>query len=186
MTVRAEDGGVVMGSGATLNAYTEAWLADRAGRRRRPSTVREYEYRLRKWVLPHLGAARLRTLTVTQVEDLLDDLVEQGLAEGTVKSIRNALAALLQDAVRARHLSANVARTAQMPEFPDSGDRLPNVPTDAQVVALLEAARGSEIEGLLGTHRRYWCQDWRSVSDAVDRCGSGPRAMVRASHDHTG
>ena len=138
-----------MGSGATLTAYTESWLADQAGRRRRPSTVREYEYRLRKWVLSKLGATRVRNLTVTQVEDLLDDLMEQGLAEGTVKSIRNALAAVLQDAVRARHLTANVARTAQMPEFPESGDQTAKMPTDAQVVALLEAARDSDLEDLL-------------------------------------
>ena len=149
MTVRAEDGDVVIGSGAILTAYTESWLADRAGRRRRPSTVREYEYRLRKWVLPKLGATRVRNLTVTQVEDLLDDLVAQGLAEGTVKSIRNALPAVLQDAARARHLTANVARTAQMPEFPESGDHTAKMPTGAQVVALLEAARDSELEDLL-------------------------------------
>lgn len=149
MNGKADAGTPVLDAGATVKAYAELWLTDRAGRRRRESTVREYGYRLRQYVLPTLGRLRLRELTVVDVEDLLDALVAKGLARGTVTAIRNALAAMLQDAVRARQLSVNVARSAQLPEIGTSDTKQIEIPTDAQVGALINKARGTELEPVI-------------------------------------
>ncbi len=116
MLTRRESGQVLLDAGATLATYGRAWLEDRAGRRRRESTVREYGWRLEKYVYPAIGGVRLRRLTALDVEDMLDGMASRGLSESTLRSVRNALAALLQDAVRARHLQGNVARSAQLPE----------------------------------------------------------------------
>lgn len=99
-------------------------------------------------IVPLIGGIRLRELTVIDVEDALDDLARRGLGRSTIAGTRNALAAVLQDAVRARHLSANLARMALLPE-----DAAPpsetSYPTSAQVVELLDAAVGTRLEYLL-------------------------------------
>lgn len=145
MTARADQGETILDAGATLRAYCETWLTDRAGKRRRESTVREYAYRMNKWVLPKLGSLRLREVTVIDVEDLLDGLVAKGLAAGSVVAIRNALAALMHDAVRARHLRVNVARMAQLPESVAGRGKPVVPPTDEQVKALVKHVAGSDL-----------------------------------------
>lgn len=143
MAVRADDGDSVLDSGLSLDRYVEAWLEERAGKRRAESTVREYGYRLDKWVLPILGRMRLREVTVVDVEDMLDALADQGLSEGTLKAIRNALAAVFTDAQRARQVTSNPARVAQLPERGNRGSGTGRrvTPTDAQVAALVEACQ---------------------------------------------
>ena len=77
MNTRADAGVPVVDAGATVAAYSAAWINDRAGRRRRESTVREYEYRLTRYVLPALGRMRLREVTVVDVEDLFGVVAER-------------------------------------------------------------------------------------------------------------
>ena len=72
------------------------------------------------------------------VEDALDELVESGLSASTVRGSRIALAAMLTDAVRARHLAVNVAALARLPEMDRSARA--EVPTSVQVLDLLDAA----------------------------------------------
>jgi integrase len=149
MTARADEGETILDAGATLRAYCETWITDRAGKRRRESTVREYEYRMSRWVLPKLGSLRLREVTVVDVEDLLDGLVAKGLSAGTVVAIRNALAALMHDAVRARHLRVNVARMAQLPESVAGRGKPVVPPTDEQVQALVKHVAGTDLSPIV-------------------------------------
>jgi hypothetical protein len=82
------------------------------------------------------------------VEDVLDELAAEGLGEATLKGARNALAAMLSDAVRARKLSANVATAARLPEdMPDRKARV--VPTPAQVVDLIDATRSTDLGAIV-------------------------------------
>lgn len=145
MTARADEGETILDAGATLSAYSETWLTDRAGKRRRETTVREYRYRMETWVLPVIGGLRLREVTVVDVEDLLDRLVAKGLAAGTVVAIRNALAALMHDAGRARHLRVNVARMAQLPESVAGRGNPVVPPTDKQVQDLVQHVAGTDL-----------------------------------------
>lgn len=148
MATRSEGGQVVLEAGTTLRSYGETWLEMRAGRRRRESTAAAYTYRLRRYVWPRLGGMRLRELTALDVEDMLDELARRGLAMETIKGVRNALAAVLSDAVRGRELTGNVARDAHLPE---SARRTKEVepPTVEQVAALLDAVDGTELGPLL-------------------------------------
>jgi len=148
MLSRADSGTPITDSGVTLSAYVEVWLADRAGRRRRESTVREYAWRLSKYVLPVLGGLRVKAIHVHHVEDLLDGIAAQGLSRSTVRAVRNALAAVLSDAVRARHLAVNVAAQAQIPEGASIA-RATRAPTSLEVQGLLQVASGTDIEPLL-------------------------------------
>jgi integrase len=148
MLARADSGEVVLDVSATLRAYCKAWLADRAGRRRSQATVREYKRRLESYVLPKIGGIKVKALTVVDVEDVLDDLAAEGLGEASLKGARNALAAMLSDAVRARKLKANVATLARLPEdMPARKIRI--VPTPDQVVALIDSTKGTDLGAIV-------------------------------------
>lgn len=147
MATRAEDGQVVLGAGMTVETYVSAWLDGRGSRRRRESTVREYRRRLEGYVVPFLGGIKVRDLTVLDVEDLLESMARKGLGRWSIVGTRNALSAVLRDAVRAGHVPANAARLAELPGV--KAPEAKGAPTDAQVAALLEAAKGTELEYLL-------------------------------------
>jgi integrase len=148
MLARADSGEVVLDVSATLRAYCTAWLSDRAGRRRSQSTVREYKRRLESYVLPRIGGIKVKALTVVDVEDVLDDLAADGLSESTLKGTRNALAALLSDAVRARKLAVNVATKATLPEDV-KGCQVRIVPTPIQVVDAIDSTRGTDLGAIV-------------------------------------
>lgn len=149
MASRADTGDVVLDAGASVRAYSAAWLEGRAGKKRRASTVREYQYRIDKWIIPALGSMRLREVTVLDVEDLLDSLAGKGMKSESVRAVRNTLAAMMRDAVRAKHLSVNTASQAQLPERGESEPEHISIPTDAQVQALIKSVRGSDLEAVV-------------------------------------
>lgn len=149
MLSRTDAGEPALDVAASLRSYAAAWLADRAGRRRSPATVREYRRRLEQYVLPRVGGIKVSALTIVDVEDMLDELAAQGLSAASIKGARNALAAMLSDARKARQLAANVATAAQLPEsITEAAPRI--VPTPQQVVALIDATAGTDL-GVLVT-----------------------------------
>jgi integrase len=148
MLNRAESGAPVLDVRGTVAAYAGVWLSDRAGRRRSASTVREYRRRLEGYVLPAIGGVKVAALSVLDVEDVLDRMAAAGLSESTIRGTRNALSAMLADAVRSRLLAANVARTARLPEQ-SRGARVRVVPQPADVVRLLDSTEGTDLGALV-------------------------------------
>ena len=148
MATRAEEGRVVLAKGATLRKWVEAWAPERAGRRRRASTVRQYVYKLEHYVLPEIGGIRLSELTPLDVDDLAHALADRGLSHSTVKGCLVALAACLSDARRGRLIGSNPAAGIEVPErAPRTAQVVP--PTVEQVAAVIEATKGTEVEALV-------------------------------------
>lgn len=148
MQSRADAREPVLDVSASVRSYAGAWLNDRAGRRREASTVREYRRRLEDYVLPQIGGIKVSALTMLDVEDVLDTLAKSGKSEATIRGTRNALAAMLSDAVRAQKLKVNVAAQARLPEkVVKPAARV--VPTPEQVVALLDATTGTDLGALV-------------------------------------
>jgi integrase len=149
MVVHAEDGHVVLARASTLRSWARSWVdSGRAARRRRPSTVAAYDYRLTAYVLPRIGGVRLRELTALDVDDLAHDLAAAGYSHATIKGALVALAACLADAVKGRHVPVNVAAGVEVPERAQR-TRQAVAPTAAQVRAVVEGARGSSVEALV-------------------------------------
>jgi integrase len=148
MMVKAERGEVVLAKGATLRTWVAEWLPERAGRRRRESTVAAYAYRLRTYVLPEVGGVRLRELTPLVVDDLAHALVRRGLSHSTVKGCLVALSACLADAQRGRLIDSNPAAGVEVPEQAQrTGEVVP--PTVEQVQAVLAAVDGTDLAPLV-------------------------------------
>ena len=148
MATRAESGQVVLAKGATRRTWAEEWERERAGRRRRPSIVAAYSYRLKAYVLPEIGGMRLRELSALDVDDLAHALAARGLSAATIKGALIALAACLSDAVRGRLIDTNPAKGVEVPE---SAPRTAEVvaPTPEQVRKIVEATHGTELGGLV-------------------------------------
>lgn len=147
MAARARKKKPLVDSPMRLDKYVDSWLEGRAGRRRRPSTVREYERRLRSYVIPALGHTPLRDLTSLDVENLMDGLKSRGLSSSTICGTRNALAAVLTDAMKVGDLQENVARSAELPELAEPARA--SAPQHDQVSKLLAVSMDTEYEALI-------------------------------------
>ena len=87
--------------GPTL-AAAEQWLADmraghitnRSGDPFKPSAIRAYADNFRLRVLPELGHLRLREVTTRDVQRLIDKLVRDDLAPGTIDATLTPLRSL--------------------------------------------------------------------------------------------
>ena len=147
MVTRKETGETVLDRGISLADYTQKWLAGPAFKGRRESTVREYKRRLETYVLPLIGRRRLGRLTVTDIELVLDEAAKRGFSRASLRGLRNAISAVLNEAVRSRDLRSNVARAARLPEV-GSGKSKDRETLD-EVAALLAKAAGTELYELL-------------------------------------
>jgi integrase len=139
MTGRSDRGEPMLDARAKFRQYADAWLEQRAGKRRRASTVGAYEQRLNAYVYPTLGGFQIASITSVDIEDMYDDLLRRGLSLETIKGARNALSAVLTHAVKAKHIVTNEVTNA---ELPDTARRTKKVtpPTAEQVGALLDKA----------------------------------------------
>lgn len=145
MTSRMDSGRLAADRPATFAQWADDWLTNRAERTRTGGTVAEYERNLRSYVLPLIGGKTIGSITVLDVERVLDvAFQEKGLSSSSLDNIKKSISVVLSDAVRARALSHNVARGAQKPVGAAPPKRAV-MPSPEQVVALLRAAKGTEV-----------------------------------------
>ncbi|MEZ5237449.1 MAG: hypothetical protein R2716_00270 [Microthrixaceae bacterium] len=155
-----------------------------------PSTIETY-----KWatdiITDELGNQRLHTLTVEQVEAMLDRLAENGMSKASLHKIRSKLGQVIDFARIRKHVRENVARGAELPAAAKPTEsRNALVPDDAR--KLLEAL------GLNATVRStgsvYWsgCAPggcWAVLGGPGPRrrsadCERHPRGPSRAGWGH--
>jgi integrase len=90
---------------STVSEYAQVWLAregakSSAGRGLAPSTITFYRHVLDYYVIPSVGARSLSTLSVDDVESMMDSLAAAGRSARTIRGARNALGRLLRAAKR--------------------------------------------------------------------------------------
>lgn len=147
MVTRKESGEIVLDRGTSFEDYSQKWLAGEGLKGRRESTVREYRHRLETYVLPLIGRRKLGRLTVADVEYVLDEAAKRGLSKSTLQGLRNAMSAVLNDAMRSLDLRSNVARLARLPEV--APRKAKASATLEEVGTLLSEAEGNEMYELL-------------------------------------
>lgn len=118
---RINRGEYVEPSTQTLEEYLTDWCKAIAARVR-ASTFESYDRNLRVHVLPHLGEARLQSLTAAHLNALYATLLTSGRADGkgglsprTVRYIHVILHRALRDAVKWNLLTRNPADSADPP-----------------------------------------------------------------------
>jgi site-specific recombinase XerC len=117
---------------STLAEVADLWLRQlRAESRLENTTINEYERVLSKLVLPQLGALRLRELTTSRLDTVLQDLRAQSLNRQRKSKV--VTGAMLEVAVRHGALPVNPARHTASVQRP-TAERRALTPDDLTTV----------------------------------------------------
>ena len=140
------DGGLVFDAGSlTLGEYLDRWLNDSVRDSVKQRTLENYEYVVRRHLIPALGRMKLRVLTPAHVQGLYRSKLDSGLSARTVQLIHTTLHKALKQAVRWGLVPRNVGESVQAPR-PIKKEIQALSPEQAR--RFLEAARGDRLEAL--------------------------------------
>lgn len=92
--------------------YIETWL-ELERDSLRPSTLKGYESYIRRHIIPNLGHLRLKDLSATHVNKMLNEMGKQGLSPRSRNLARAILRKALNDAIDADILVSNAAAKAK-------------------------------------------------------------------------
>jgi integrase len=129
----------------TIAQFLETWLEQTVKIRNRDGTYENYRQIIRSHIVPAIGAYQLTSLTPEQVQEMLNQLTERGLAPRTVRNVLAVLRDALSQAVKRRRIPFNVASLVEIlrAEKPCIEPLTP-----AQARALLVAVRNDPLEAL--------------------------------------
>jgi integrase len=99
----------------TVERYGAHRLEHVVGPRLKPATVSSYRATLRLHIVPTLGRVRLRTLTPSQVRELLSAKRASGLGDRSVQIIHGTLRTMLGEGMREELVGRNVASLVRGP-----------------------------------------------------------------------
>jgi integrase len=128
----------------TLRTVVAAWregaesgvIRERSGDVYKPAAVRSYEAALRLRVLPTLGDEPIADIRRTDLQDLVDGLVADGLAASTVQMTIVPLKAIFKREVSRGRLSVNPTVGLDLPAVRSTRDR---IASPVEAAALLAA-----------------------------------------------
>ncbi|MGD0123485.1 MAG: tyrosine-type recombinase/integrase [Candidatus Limnocylindrales bacterium] len=103
------------GAAKTLSAYVEQTWLPNIRLRVRPSTARAHEQHLKDYILPALGALKLREITPSGVERLMGTILKKGRSASTARAVRTTLGQVFHDAQRDGLIVRNAASLARPP-----------------------------------------------------------------------
>lgn len=150
----------------TVGGYVTYYLETIARPKLRPGTLEDYRAIARNHLLPAIGSADLRTLSVSQVQAMLNRQEAAGVSVRTRQAIRSFLRSVLSQAEREEIVLRNVAKLVQLPPWHRKPIR-PWTPDEAiqflaaaqshrwhgaYLMALLYGMRRGEVLGLTWEH----------------------------------
>jgi integrase len=144
--VALREGRIRATTALTLAEAAEAWLEGaregtirtRSGDRYKPSAIRGYDRALRLRVLPELGYRRLSDLRRSEVQDLVDQLVADGLAAATIQATVIPLKAICRRELHRGRLAVNPTAGLELPAVRGRRDRIADPAEAAGLVAALD------------------------------------------------
>jgi integrase len=128
-----------------LDEFLNQWLTQVVKSRVRKWTYTGYEVIVRRHINPRLGKVRLEKLTPAQVQGLLNEKLEAGLAPRTVRYVRQVLRTALGEAQRWGLVARNVADVVDGPRV-ERNEVEPMRPEEAR--RFLASVRGDRLEAL--------------------------------------
>jgi integrase len=146
-TVALDRGAMRAPSATTVREAGEAWVAgardgtirNRSGDRYKPSVVRGYEASLRRRILPDLGARRLSDVRRSDLQDLADRMLAEGLDPSSVRNALMPLRVLFRRAVSRGEVAVNPCDRLQLPAVRGRRDRIASPAEAAQLIAAVPA-----------------------------------------------
>lgn len=132
----------------TVREAADAWLEGarsgvirtRSGDHYKPSAIRAYDKALRLRVLPALGGRPLGSVSLVDLQDLVDRLVAHGLSASTVGSTLLPLRAIYRRAMARGDLAVNPTAGVELPAVRGGRDRIADPEECERLLAALGAA----------------------------------------------
>jgi integrase len=110
-------------------------ILNKRGQAYKPSAARTYVRDLRRYVLPALGTLRMSVLRRVDVQELVDDLVGNGLSASRIHGIVNSLRAVCRRALERDEIMANPCANVRLPAANGKRER---AATPSEAAELLE------------------------------------------------
>jgi integrase len=117
LQTQTEDGVPAAVSGWTVRSYSAYWLEHIAPNTLRPTTLANYDWILKKHVLPAVGGKKLEQLTPQNVRELHTAVARTGVSAHTVRLAHAVLRSILSEAAREQHIARNVASLVRAPKI---------------------------------------------------------------------
>lgn len=99
----------------TVKQFLEQWLEETVKRQARVRTHAKYTQDITHHVIPAIGQIQLSKLTPDHVQKMLNRLADQGLSYRSIRNVRAALRAALNQALRFGYVIRNVATLVDIP-----------------------------------------------------------------------
>jgi integrase len=136
-------------SPVTIGEAAPDWLEGaRAGRIRnrsgdvyKPSSLRGYEESLRLRLLPAFGGTRLDRLARVDLQDLVEDMLGEGLEPSTIRNTLMPLRAIYRRAISRGEVTVNPTRGLELPAVRGRRDRIASPAEAASLLAALDYDR---------------------------------------------
>ncbi len=125
---------------AWLECAATGLIRPRSGDAYKPSAVRAYEAAWRLRVEPVLGRYKLSAVTRNDVQDLVDELVAQGLNASTIGTTLNVLRNVYRRALARGEVAINPTAGLEMPAVRGGRDRIASPDEGARLLAALPAS----------------------------------------------
>jgi integrase len=94
----------------TVKEYLEQWIEVHGKANLRPSTFDSYKGYIRNHIVPAIGHVQLRALSPAMIDDMLQKMSENGLAQSSVRYAQRILSVSLEAARKYRYIEHNPAR----------------------------------------------------------------------------
>lgn len=99
----------------TLDEYLDDWLKNAAKPRLRERTFIEYDYILKLYVRPKIGAKKLSELQPMDIQSIYTEMQNNGLSPRTIRYANAVLSSALKQAVKWRMIIQNPAALVELP-----------------------------------------------------------------------
>jgi integrase len=124
----------------TFQTVAEAWF-DRRRHALRPGTVRNYRVVLDAHLLPRFGYMKVAAIRPSEVESFRAEMAARGKGANTIRNVLGVLRQILRELVVDEQLGSNPMDGLARGKRPGRPPRRIEVPTPAEVEALIAAAR---------------------------------------------
>lgn len=129
----------------TVKQFLEIWLEETVKRTVRIRTYEKYAQDATHHIIPALGRHQLAKLTPDHVQQMLNQLADQGLSYRSIRNVRAALRAALNQALRYGYVVRNVATLV---DIPGTVTFTAQPLTYGQAQQLLATVKGDRLEAL--------------------------------------
>jgi len=126
----------------TLEQFALRWVKEVKTNQVRKSTLNDYEYKLRQYVFPYLGARQLRTITGRDIDAWMTQMFNDGKSTSTISGARRVLFGVFKNAYRQELIQRNPVEQTDAPKRKSSERSQVQAPwTEQEVVKALEASQ---------------------------------------------